>query len=86
MAWRIADDELAERQAAEEWLKREDPFAFQLRDEVMRQYGIHAYMYIHLYLFILFICIFICICTYIQVIQPLPSDQREMPHGCSMVL
>ena len=26
-------------QAAEEWLKREDPFAFQLRDEIMRQYG-----------------------------------------------
>ena len=29
-------------QAAEEWLKREDPFAFQLRDEIMRQYGLPA--------------------------------------------
>ena len=26
-------------QAAEEWLKREDPFAFQLRDEIMKLYG-----------------------------------------------
>ena len=29
-------------QVAEEWLKREDPFAFQLRDEIMRQYGLPA--------------------------------------------
>ena len=38
-AWRIADDELAERQAAEEWLKREDPKASEFRDDIMRLYG-----------------------------------------------
>jgi hypothetical protein len=60
MAWRIADDELAERQAAEEWLKREDPFAFQLRDEIMRQYGIYAYMCIHFpFLFCIYAYLFV---------------------------
>jgi uncharacterized Tic20 family protein len=31
MAWRVAEEELAERQTAEEWLKREDHNAFQMR-------------------------------------------------------
>jgi len=39
MAWRVAEDELAERQAAEEWLKREDPKAFMLRDELIKRFG-----------------------------------------------
>jgi len=39
MAWKVADDELAEREAAEEWLKREDPMAFLLRDELIKKFG-----------------------------------------------
>lgn len=39
MAWKVADDELAEREAAEEWLKREDPMAFMLRDELIKKFG-----------------------------------------------
>lgn len=39
MAWKVADDELAEREAAEEWLKREDPMAFLLRDELIKRFG-----------------------------------------------
>jgi len=39
MAWKVADDELAEREAAEEWLKREDPQAFLLRDELIKKFG-----------------------------------------------
>ena len=34
MAWRIAEDELQERLAAEEWLKKEDARASELRAEV----------------------------------------------------
>jgi hypothetical protein len=30
-AWRVAEEELTERQMAEDWLKREDPRAFQIR-------------------------------------------------------
>lgn len=39
MAWTISDDESHDREQAEEWLKREDPGAFILRDEVMREHG-----------------------------------------------
>lgn len=31
LAWRVADEELAERHDAGEWLKKEDPRAFQIR-------------------------------------------------------
>ena len=33
LAWRVAEEELGERQAAEDWLKREDPAAFHIRCE-----------------------------------------------------
>ena len=39
MAWTISDEESHDREQAEEWLKREDPGAFILRDEVMREHG-----------------------------------------------
>ena len=39
MAWRAAEEELTERQSAEEWLKREDPAAFAIRDDVMKRLG-----------------------------------------------
>ena len=34
MAWRVADEELSERQIAEDWLKKEEPKAFEIRDEI----------------------------------------------------
>jgi len=39
MAWVVADDELRDRQSAEEWLKRESLVAFELREEVIKKYG-----------------------------------------------
>lgn len=39
MAWTITDEESHDREQAEEWLKREDPGAFILREEVMREHG-----------------------------------------------
>ena len=39
MAWKVADDELAERQAAQEWLKREDAMAFSIRQDIMKRFG-----------------------------------------------
>ncbi len=31
MAWRVAEEELRERQSAEDWLKQEDPRAYHIR-------------------------------------------------------
>lgn len=42
MAWRVAEEEHAERQEAEEWLKREDPKAFSIREDIMKKFGAPA--------------------------------------------
>lgn len=39
MAWRVAEDELLIREEAVQWLKREDPQAFAMRDEIIQLYG-----------------------------------------------
>lgn len=39
MAWRVAEEEMVEIREAEEWLKKEDPLASSLRDEIMKKYG-----------------------------------------------
>jgi hypothetical protein len=39
MAWRVAEEELGERQTAEDWLKREEPRAFEIRDDIMKRLG-----------------------------------------------
>lgn len=39
MAWRVAEEEHTERQSAEEWLKREDPAAHSIRDDIMKRLG-----------------------------------------------
>jgi hypothetical protein len=39
MAWRVAEEETVERQDAEEWLKREDPKAYRLREDIMKRLG-----------------------------------------------
>ena len=42
MAWKVAQEELSERQAAETWLKTEDPMAFTIREEIIKLYGAPA--------------------------------------------
>lgn len=39
MAWKVANEEVQERQAAEAWLKREDQRAFKLREELIKLFG-----------------------------------------------
>lgn len=39
MAWKVASEEVQERQAAEDWLKREDAQAFRLREELVKLFG-----------------------------------------------
>ena len=39
MAWKVAEDEREEMQQAEEWLKREDPKAFAIRNECINKQG-----------------------------------------------
>lgn len=39
LAWRVAVDEADERTKAEEWLKKEDPHAFRLREDIMKVLG-----------------------------------------------
>ena len=39
MAWNVAQDELSDRQAAEDWLQRENNESFELRKEVMIKFG-----------------------------------------------
>lgn len=39
MAWKVANEEVQERQAAEAWLKREDHRAFKLREELIKLFG-----------------------------------------------
>eukprot|EP01034_Spumella_vulgaris_P023339 gene23339-29551_t len=39
LAWRVAPEERIECSDAEEWLKRQDPRAFELRNEIVKLYG-----------------------------------------------
>ncbi|RYG66053.1 hypothetical protein EON64_10625 [archaeon] len=39
MAWRVAEEEIEEREQAEAWLKRESPLAYELRGEVIGTHG-----------------------------------------------
>lgn len=39
LAWRVAWEEIRDRQSAEEWLKGEDAQAFRLRDSIMQRLG-----------------------------------------------
>lgn len=39
LAWRVARDELRDRESAEDWLKREDKQAYKLRDSVISKFG-----------------------------------------------
>jgi hypothetical protein len=39
LAWRVAKEEIRDRQSAEEWLKNEDKSAFKLRDGVIQRFG-----------------------------------------------
>jgi hypothetical protein len=39
MAWKVDAVEFTELHTAEEWLKREDPMAFKIRDEIMKKFG-----------------------------------------------
>ena len=39
MAWRVADEELIEKQEAVEWLKKEDPLAYEMREELIQRFG-----------------------------------------------
>jgi hypothetical protein len=39
LAWRVADEERQERRSAEEWLKAENPHAYQLRTQLVDQLG-----------------------------------------------
>eukprot|EP01041_Mallomonas_annulata_P009449 gene9448-19627_t len=39
LAWRIAEDEMSDREDAEEWLKHEDETAFQMREKLMQIHG-----------------------------------------------
>lgn len=42
MAWKVAQEELTERQTAETWLKTEDLMAFTIREEIIKLYGAPA--------------------------------------------
>lgn len=39
LAWRVAREELRDRESAEDWLKREDRQAYKLRDSVINKFG-----------------------------------------------
>ena len=39
LAWKVANEEVQERLAAEAWLKAEDPRAFKLREEMIKLFG-----------------------------------------------
>ena len=39
MAWKITDEESHDRELAQEWLKREDPGAAVMRDNIMKKHG-----------------------------------------------
>lgn len=39
MAWSVADEELKDRQCAEEWLKSTDKHAFEMRETVIKRFG-----------------------------------------------
>ncbi len=39
LAWKVANEEVHERLAAEAWLKAEDPRAFKLREEMIKLFG-----------------------------------------------
>lgn len=39
LAWRVADEEKTEREAAEDWLKLEKPKAFSFREQIIKKYG-----------------------------------------------
>ena len=42
LAWKVAKEEVQERLAAEAWLKREDPRAFKLREEMIKLLALAA--------------------------------------------
>jgi hypothetical protein len=39
MAWSVAQEELSDRQIAEDWLKKESQESFELREEVIKKFG-----------------------------------------------
>lgn len=39
MAWKVDQDDVEERKAAEDWLKKEDLMAFHLRESIMKKFG-----------------------------------------------
>jgi hypothetical protein len=39
LGWRVAPEERVECSDAEDWLKRQDPKAFELRNEIVKLYG-----------------------------------------------
>ncbi|CAM9495904.1 unnamed protein product [Choristocarpus tenellus] len=39
LAWKVSDEELAQRQAAESWLKGENPRAFEMREQMIYEHG-----------------------------------------------